>query len=145
MSHKQSSKNFTRQRKLSFSQLLLFQLQKSIKSLQLRLNELSLRFDMMTSVTKSAYSQARQKLSHTAFIELDKLLTTSYYQIGETRTWHGYRLLGVDGSRIIVPNSQEILERFGGQSLPATKHHEVTILPQGYLSTCYDVLNELSL
>ena len=143
--HKQSINDFSRQRKLSFSKLLLFQLQKSVKSLQLRLNELCLRFPTMSSITKSAYSQARQKLRHTAFVELDSLLTTSYYSLGGIRTWHNYRLLGIDGSRIILPNSKEILDRFGGQKIPETQHHETDILPQGYLSACYDVLNELSL
>jgi hypothetical protein len=143
--HKQSVSDFTRQRKLSFSKLLLFQLQKSVKSLQLRLNELCLRFPAMTSITKSAYSQARQKLRYTAFVELDNLLTTGYYSLGGIRTWHNYRLLAIDGSRIILPDSKAILDRFGGQKIPETRHHETDILPQGYLSTCYDVLNELSL
>ena len=50
-----------------------------MKSLQLRLNELSVGFMQMPHITKSAYSQARQKLRHTVFIELDKLLTSTYY------------------------------------------------------------------
>ena len=143
--HKQQPQDFTRHRKLSFSELVLFQLQKSIKSLQLRLNEFSLRFEEMPSMTKSAYSQARQKLRHTVFIELDNKLTRHYYKLGGIKTWNNFRLLSVDGSRIVLPTSEEILDRFGGQRLPATNHHEETILPQGYLSTCYDVLNELSL
>ena len=130
---------------LFFSELVLFQLQKSIKSLQLRLNELNLRFKQMPLMTKSAYSQARQKLRHTVFIELDNKLTRNYYALGGIKTWNNFRLLSVDGSRIVLPSSEEILERFGGQRLPATNHHEATVLPQGYLSTCYDVLNELSL
>lgn len=143
--HRKAPHDFTRHRKLSFGTLLLFQLQKSVKSLQLRLNELSLRFEKMPPITKSAYSQARQKLRHTAFIELDNNLTRNYYKLGGIKTWNNYRLLSVDGSRIALPASEEVLERFGGQRLPATNHHEATLLPQGYLSTCYDVLNELSL
>jgi hypothetical protein len=99
----------------------------------------------MTSVTKSAYSQARQKLRYTAFVELDNSLTTSYYSLGGIKTWHDYRLLSVDGSKVILPDSKEVLDYFGGQKIPKTQHHEEDILPQGNLTVCYDVLNELSL
>jgi hypothetical protein len=78
--HKKKRAGFTRHRKLSFSDLVLFQLQKSLKSLQLRLNELSLGLIQMPHITKSAYSQARQKLRHTVFIELNEWLASSYYE-----------------------------------------------------------------
>lgn len=143
--HRKNIQDFTRHRKLSFTELLLFQLQKGVKSLQLRLNEFTLGYEQVPPITKSAYSQARQKLSHSVFIELDKKLTTEYYKLGGIKTWNNYRLLSVDGSRIALPSSEELIERFGGQYLPATHHHEASVLPQGYLSLCYDVLNELCL
>ena len=49
-------------------------------------------------VTASAYSQARYKLKHSAFIELNQkaVVDTLYVDDDYQRFW-GYRLLAVDG------------------------------------------------
>lgn len=65
-------------------------------------------------VTASAYSQARYKLKHTAFIELNQkaVVDTLYIDDDDQRFW-GYRLLAVDGSKIRLPDNDEIREEFG--------------------------------
>lgn len=143
--HKRHPKAFTRERKLTFPLLLSFQLQKGVKSLQLRLNELCLKLSSMSSVTKSAYSQARQKYSHTAFIDMNQQMLRQYYAENAYSCWHGKRLLGIDGSYLILPNHSEIIKTYGSQHIPETDHHKAGILPAGKLSLCYDVLNNLAL
>src|SRR5262245_16132409 len=66
--HRKGKTNFIRQRKLPFSVVLSILLRKSVKSLQLVLNEWCR--GKGESISASALSQARQKFSHTAFIEL---------------------------------------------------------------------------
>jgi len=64
---------FTRNRTLTFCILIILMLRKSLKSVQLVLNEF---FDRMNTglitVTSSAFTQARSKMLHTAFIELNR-------------------------------------------------------------------------
>lgn len=62
--HRRSPEDFTRQRKLPFDRVVLFLIQKSLKSLQLRLHEF---FDRLTggsaalAATPGAWTQARAK------------------------------------------------------------------------------------
>ncbi len=66
--HKTSASCFTRRRKLPFGSVLALMLRKSVKSLQVVLNEWCR--GSSETITASALSQARQKFRHTAFIEL---------------------------------------------------------------------------
>ena len=71
--HRTQSTAFSRDRKLTFPRVILFLIQKSVRPLQIALNELFDRVDTAyLSVSASAFSQARLKLAHTAFIELNK-------------------------------------------------------------------------
>ncbi|MFT7035670.1 MAG: hypothetical protein ACJA2S_004194, partial [Cyclobacteriaceae bacterium] len=60
-------------------------------------------------VTKSAFSLARKKLGHKAFIELNKDQIDYFYKNQPYKTWKGFRLLGVDGSTARLPFSAEIV------------------------------------
>ena len=70
--HKFRIQDFTRDRILNFQILFVTIMRKSIKSLQIVLNELFMDGHIEKTVTNSAFTQARQKLSHTAFLELSK-------------------------------------------------------------------------
>ena len=64
-------------------------------------------------VGKSAFCKARQKLKPSAFSELSDIVTEKFYESDEVITWHGYRILGVDGSTVVLPNSDKIEEKYG--------------------------------
>ena len=89
------------------------------------------------TVTKAAFSKARQYLNHTAFIELREALNKRIYDSTHTRTWHGFRLCAIDSSRHNLPNTPDIVETFGLQAR--------CIKPQAKISQCFDVLNQLTL
>ena len=59
-------------------------------------------------VTKSAFSQARQKLDAGAFVELNSVQVNYFYDHFAYRTWHGLRLLAVDGSTALLPATSGI-------------------------------------
>jgi hypothetical protein len=67
--HRTNPKVFLRVRKLTFSLVILLVLQKTMKSIPLRLNEVFGQIDLGLS-TNSAFTQARWHLKQTAFIEL---------------------------------------------------------------------------
>ena len=102
--HKEKPTDFTRDRVLSFAVVCMLILRKSAKSLQLALNEVFAQGIISAVVSANAYVQARKKFKHTAFIELNDQITAFYYA-SEIKRWRGYRCLGVDGSKIILPNT----------------------------------------
>ncbi len=87
-------------------------------------------------VTKSAFTKARMKLKHTAFIELNRETTQIFYSQPEVlKQWHGHRLFAVDGSKINLPNEPCIANHFGTNGNSNQ--------PMGLLSTLYDPLNRM--
>jgi hypothetical protein len=65
-------------------------------------------------VTASACCQARYKLRHTAFIELNQqaIVEPMYADDDYQRFW-GFRVLAVDGSTVMLPNTKETCAAFG--------------------------------
>lgn len=110
--------------------------------MQLVLNELVKKLKLPL-VTSSAFSQARQHLKHTAFIELNQeAIVRVTYRDGEYARYKGFRLLGVDGSMVYLPRSPEIIAAFGGTR---PNQHSQAIEPYGQASVLYDVLNHIAL
>lgn len=64
-------------------------------------------------VSKAAFCKARKKLKYTAFIELSEVVQEEFYKSDEVLTWHGYRVIGVDGSTHELPNSEDIKKQYG--------------------------------
>jgi hypothetical protein len=145
--HRTDTKFFTRDRKLSFVLLILIILQKSLKSLQLVLNEFFVKLSVPSViVTASAFTQARAKLSHTAFIELNqKAVAETYYRDNDYKTWRGFRVLSVDGSKIILPNEDEIRKYFGVIRIADQDGNVGGEYPAALASVLYDVLNNIAL
>lgn len=138
--HKDKCTDFTRDRVLRFAVVFTLILRKSAKSLQLALNELFAQGIICTIVSASAYVQARKKFKHTAFIELNDQITTFYYA-SKIKRWKGYRCLGVDGSKIILPNTKEIREEFGSIKI---KNQEMEgSYASATFECCYDVINRI--
>jgi hypothetical protein len=91
-------------------------------------------------VTSGAFTKARKKLKHSAFIELNSRLTSFFYENYSPLKWKGFRLLAIDGSTVKVPKESAIAEHFGqwdnakGEPCPIAR-----------VSGMYDVLNKLYL
>jgi len=136
--HRQSDKDFSRQRCLPFESVVLFLLNLVKRSLQDELDEffnLSRGEAVATPVvTKSAFSQARKKLKAEAFIELNQVQGAYFYAHFPYQTWHGLRLLAIDGSSVQLPATAEIIDHFGlWHSAPVAR-----------VSQLFDVLNEVT-
>lgn len=98
-------------------------------------------------VTASAYSQARYKLKHTAFIELNQeAVVKTLYSDNDYRTFWGFRVLAVDGSKLLLPDSEDVREEFGtiawtsGKTTPQQGEY-----PYALASVLYDVLNRVAI
>jgi hypothetical protein len=142
--HRTSPKVFLRERKLTFSLVILLIMQKTMKSIQLLLNEVFGQLDL-DPATNSAFTQARSHLKHTAFIELNqKAIVAEYYPDGNYQRYQGFRLLAIDGSKLRLPDSCEIQEVFGTIKTPLGKDNQIIGKhAHGLASVCYDVLNKI--
>ena len=119
--HRTSERYFTRCRKLTFVVMMLLLLRKSVKSLQCVINELFIALGL-ESVTAAAFSRARQHICHTAFIELnEKAVVEILYRDGNYRRYKQFRVLAVDGSKIRLPETEEINKKFPTVNFPVIR------------------------
>ena len=99
---KNPGKDFTRERKLPFKQVLKAVLSMTGKSLR---GELMEYFNLKTSMpTVSAFVQQRDKVDHRAF---EALFHTFTKAVDEQALFKGYRLLAVDGSDLHTPTNKD--------------------------------------
>jgi hypothetical protein len=150
--HRRRATDFTRNRTLTFPVVFLLLLQKTTKSVQRHLHEFLAQWlsePGAPAVTPGAWTQARAKFQHTAFIELnqDVLLPLAYApeQAARRRTWRGHRLLGVDGSSLRLPPTGELLRTFGEKTVTNQGGATGTRYPEARMSVLYDLLNDLGL
>jgi hypothetical protein len=92
-------------------------------------------------VTKAAFCKARKKLKPGAFTALSDIVTQKFYESSEAQYWNGYRLLGVDGSTVELPNSKEIQAQYG-----VFQHRkDGKAICMGRTLMMYDTLNHMTL
>ena len=119
-------------------------LRKSSKSNQLVLNEMvSFLPSAVASVSGAAYTKARQKVRHTAFIELNEKVVVDLTYADTFQTYQGHRLLAVDGSKILLPDTPASQAAFG---TIAYTNQEARVRGEhawARASVLYDVLNNI--
>lgn len=126
---------FTRNRKLSFQDIIYFILGLPRKSLP---TELDLFFEKQGySVSEQAFSKARYKISPQAFEDIFHMSTDIFQFARQPKTWDGYRIFAVDGSDIAVDHNKNNAVEFG---LKTNNHSSY---PMARLSGLYDITNDL--
>jgi hypothetical protein len=149
--HRRRLQDFSRECLLTFPVLMLFLLQKSLKSLQARLHEFFWQLAGSASApttSAGALTHARAKLLPSAFIELNQtaVLATVYGpDYGAwARRWREHRLLGIDSSLVRLPESAALRARFGVVQC-ANHHGDNQSYPEARVSVLYDLLNDVAL
>lgn len=148
--HRTEETAFTRERSLTFKVLIAVLMKRTLRSLQNQLNEFfeilsTLGLKTTLTVTASAFTQARAKLSHRAFIELNKkaIIDVVYDDPPSVRLWQSFRLLAIDGSRLRLPETKDLQETFGTVPYSTPKGEDVVCTSLS--SVLYDVLNRIPL
>jgi hypothetical protein len=143
--HRIKPTDFTRERSLPFHKVFLLLINFLTRSLQSELDNffrVLLNKELpVNEVTKGAFSLARKKLNYTAFVELDKTQIDYFYETADYATWHGFRLLGIDGSISRLPTSNEIMVKYGVHDTSETG----TPITYARLSQAYDLLNNITI
>jgi hypothetical protein len=109
------------------------------------LNEFTLDMAMKFSITAGAFCRARKKLLHTAYVELNNDIIGIYYRDDDIKRYKGYRILGFDGTKIILPHTKEIKEVFGKICIENQTEQELGDYTSATYEACYDVLNNIAI
>lgn len=146
LTYRVSPKHFTRTRKQSFANTVVFMMNFLCKSLSVELDKffsyLSENMGVIEykSITKSAFVQCRKKIKPEVFKYLSNSLIHEFYTDNDEslRLLYGLRVLGVDGSMISLPHVTLLEEVFG-----CAKNQHGTSTIQARASVLYDLLNRL--
>jgi hypothetical protein len=147
--HRAAEKDFTRRRKLSFMNVAVLLLQKTVRSIQLHLHDFFAALDAEAQpATNSSWCEARLKLRHTAFIELNELAILDVVYGDKSnfavRRWKGHRLVAIDSSLVRLPNEKSLGEEFGWVRC-ANQKGGCGRYPQARLMALTDVLNRIAI
>ena len=134
--------HFIRKRKLTMLHLVTYLFYSTKASMSQNLASIieDLSSTNFPSVSKQAISKARQKISPHLFKELFNLSVDIFYKnLQNRKTWHGYHIFAIDGSKIEVPNCKSNFEFFGEMF---TVHDKNRKFSSGLASIVYDVLDD---
>lgn len=142
-SYRTDAKYFTRNRVLTFANLITSSLNMMSKSLSVEADKLVNILDAEggKSLSKQAYSKARTHLKFGAFVELNELFVTDYYAKCPSLNLYQdkYLMLACDGSTIELVHTAELKEKFG----TADSQEEGMVTAR--ISKLYDVLNGINI
>lgn len=124
--------------KMTFKSIVVFMLNFVRKSLQLELDDF---FDGINdtnvNVTKQAFSEARQKISPTAFVKLSDTIIKWFYEDTYFKTFKGYRILSIDGTILEISNTENLRTEFGYTENQSMK------IARARATGLYDVENDM--
>ena len=128
--------DFSRRRKMGFTDYIYAIIQNTKSSLQVGLNAF---FDAYKKenieYSKQAFSKGRQRIKVEAFQELFQAVVDKFYEKADLTSWNGYQLFGIDGTRLNLPCTDQLAELYGTQ----TSQGEPQV--QALVSCIYDLLN----
>lgn len=139
--HRISKKAFTRNCILTFSFLFLFILNQIKKSNAAEIDSSNTFLGRIKNFSKSALSKARLKLSPKAFVELNDVLIDEFYKKkSNLKKFYGFNVFAIDGSKIQLPESEEIRSKYGYSS-----NQTDTTNAMGVMSKLVDINNGIIL
>lgn len=124
-------KDFTRSRKLTFSDIIMYTIGNTRSPIELEAEHFS-KYIPADEISTAALCKARQKVKYTAFKELFKQ-TAQITQ--RTNCFHGYHLYAVDGMKGELPKTPELSEKYR-----ASTNSDI---PMFHAVSAFDVLNEV--
>ena len=132
---KKREQDFTRNRKMSFEDLVLYMLLSLKNSTATALRRFFIGMSMNVFMTQQSLSEARAKVNVWAFEELFSDSAETMIDYCHNR-WHGYRILAIDGTKIQLPTDKKLSAHYGALGKDKTA-------PTAQASMLYDVLNDI--
>jgi Transposase DDE domain. len=132
--------SFTRQSKLGYQGVAINLINLPRRSMAVELEDYFEQVDMgVCACDKSTFSHARKKLRSIFFKDWYEDQNKRYYESFPYKTWEGFKLMGVDGTRFYLFNEEQVIAKYGTQR----NQHGEKAMAQGLIG--YDVLNGLCL
>ena len=139
MQHRKKPSYFTRSTaKMQFSEAVCLILKGLRKTLQIEIDTWLEGMGKETRMTKQSFSELRQKISPTAFIELNDTFIEWFYQDDEFKKYREYRLLAIDGSITEIPNVESNQKHFGYYHNQSDRRQS-----RAMMSAVYDIENDI--
>jgi hypothetical protein len=133
---RQEITDFTRNRKMNFTNLVIFMINLVKTSTQTALDRFwELVGTPEKHMTQQSFSEARKKLRPAACRELFQC-TVEHVYANEVDRWHGMVVVAIDGSKVQLPDDKRLLATFGGMGRESDA-------PMAQASTAYDVFNNI--
>ena len=128
--------NFTRIRKMKFTDYIIAIIRGTKTGLQSGLNAFFDEYKQnQEECSKQAFSKGRQRIKPEAFEALYSAVVQKFYRDADTATWRGYHLFGIDGTKLNLPCTEELRAAYGVQKTPGEPQ------VQSLVSCLYDLLN----
>ena len=130
--HKTKPTYFTRNTaKMTFDKLIAYKLTLPRQSAQIAINNAIHKKDYRFTLDKQSLFEAREKFSHTAFIDLNNNYFLPDYAYTDTNypTFHKYLIIAIDGSLLDVPpDAAEAFGTYPTNGQPAPKARAVAFV-----------------
>jgi hypothetical protein len=133
---RKSPRDFTRNRKLSFEELIYFVLQSPKTTISTGVRRFFKELERSESMMQLSVSEAKAKLKWEGFEYLFRTSTVKPLVQLNQETWNDYFIYAVDGSRIALPMDKKLLSYYGAVGRGAKS-------PTAQASILYDVLNDI--
>jgi len=133
---RKEAKYFTRNRGMSFTENVIFVVNKGNASIQTELNRFFTNHKKEEkSISEQAFSEARQKYDESPFVKLFNMTVEESYAEKSvlSRLYRGYYLFAIDGTDLVLPQGNPELREIYGEMKGVSA-------AQG--SACYDILSE---
>ncbi len=129
-----------RERKLPFVSLVLAILRLGKASMKRELDKFFQALGQMQEITAGALTHARRKLLPEVFVALNNTLVQNFYTYDSSIVIKEIqRILAVDGTRIELPETEDIISEFGR----ANKQSDAK--PQALGSSLFDIVNKVAI
>ena len=135
-----SPQDFSRNRVLNFETIVLLLINSIKRSLNIELMSYFEHISGSIICTKQAFSKQRRKLKALFFHDWNQVLTTNFYRHYQYMRWQDFKLLAVDGSSVILPDTEEIRSIYGST---ANQSGQGPVVAR--ICVLYDVLNQLAI
>lgn len=93
--------------------------------------------DLSMKISKQGYLQQRKRWNPDIFTHLNDQYFIDFYNSSEVSLWNGFLVLGIDGSKMEVPNSEGNRLRFDKSNNQHSEQGQMRALVSGM----YDILN----
>jgi hypothetical protein len=109
-----SPKYFSRKGKIGFENTIMMLLNFMKKSNQTEINNFFERIiKSKDAVRKQSFDEAREKISYKAFMALSDTSVKNGLSLIDSILFEGFRLLAIDGSTLLLENTEELFNYFG--------------------------------